>query len=64
MKPINKVINRFFRQESGATSVEYAVMIGLVIVACIAGIQSVGAETLGTWFSNSEEISNAMNNNI
>ena len=62
MKSIAKIIHLFQKQESGATSVEYAVIIGMLVLACIAGIQTVGGETLGTWFSNSEQIGNAMNN--
>ena len=62
MKHIAKVIHRLQNHESGATSVEYAVIIGMLILVCFAAIQTVGAETLGTWFSNSEQIGNAMNN--
>jgi pilus assembly protein Flp/PilA len=33
---------RFLRAEDGPTAVEYAVMLALIIVACIAAITSVG----------------------
>lgn len=62
MKIIATSVYRFCRQESGATSVEYAVIIGLLILGVFAGIQTVGGETLATWFSNSEQIGSAMNN--
>ena len=59
---IKSYFKNFHQQESAATSVEYAIMIGLIIVVCIAGITSVGGETLETWNSNSDQISDAMNN--
>ena len=62
MNKVAKSLNRFCRQESGATSVEYAVIIGMLTLVVFAGIQSVGGETLATWFSNSEQIGDAMNN--
>lgn len=35
---------QFLRDESGPTSVEYAVMLAMIIVVAIAGIMSVGVE--------------------
>lgn len=35
-------IKRFIREEEGATAVEYAVMLVLIIVVCIAAITFVG----------------------
>lgn len=36
------VIERFFRNEDGPTSVEYAVMLALIILACFTAIGFVG----------------------
>ena len=41
----------FLRQEDGPTAVEYAVMLALIIVVCIAAITTVGKNASGT-FSN------------
>jgi pilus assembly protein Flp/PilA len=49
----------FLRDESGPTAVEYAVMIGLVITACIAGIQLVGGNTGDSFVDSSSKIGNA-----
>jgi pilus assembly protein Flp/PilA len=47
-----KNLLRFLRAEEGPTAVEYAVMLALIILACIAAIQAVGTST-STSFSNS-----------
>jgi pilus assembly protein Flp/PilA len=33
----------FFEREDGPTAVEYAVMLALIIVVCIAAIQAIGS---------------------
>lgn len=35
-------VKTFLSSEDGPTAVEYAVMLALIILACIAGIKSVG----------------------
>ena len=42
---------KFLRVEDGPTAVEYAVMLALIIVVCIAAITSLGQKANGT-FSN------------
>ena len=39
---ISKTIKRFIQEEEGATAVEYAVMIVLIIVVCLATIGILG----------------------
>lgn len=36
-------------EEHGATAVEYAVMLGLVLLSVISAIAAVGAQTGGMW---------------
>ena len=40
----NKIL-RFLLSEDGPTAVEYAVMLGLIIVVCLAAIVSIGDST-------------------
>jgi pilus assembly protein Flp/PilA len=47
-----KKLLRFLRAEEGPTAVEYAVMLALIILVCLAAVQAVGTQT-GTSFSNS-----------
>jgi pilus assembly protein Flp/PilA len=44
-------VRRFLRTEDGPTAVEYAVMLALIIVVCIAAITTLGSNTNKT-FSN------------
>ena len=37
----NSVVN-FLKEEDGPTAVEYAVMLALIIVVCLAGVTSIG----------------------
>jgi pilus assembly protein Flp/PilA len=47
---IAKVV-RFLREEDGPTAVEYAVMLALIVVVCIASITTLGTNANNT-FSN------------
>ena len=42
-------VTMFLRDESGATAVEYAVMLGLILLAMLGGIAAVGVENGGMW---------------
>ncbi|MFL0671152.1 MAG: Flp family type IVb pilin [Erythrobacter sp.] len=44
-------INKLFRDESGATAIEYGLIAALIAVAAIAGMTSLGT-TLGGTFNN------------
>jgi pilus assembly protein Flp/PilA len=46
----SKLVN-FLKDESGPTAVEYAVMLALIIVVCIAAITALGSNA-NTTFSN------------
>jgi pilus assembly protein Flp/PilA len=47
-------LKRFLQSEEGPTAVEYAVMMALILVICIAMISSLGAETNSS-FSNAHD---------
>lgn len=40
---------RFLKREDGPTAVEYAVMLALIIVVCIAAITTLGRNANGTF---------------
>jgi pilus assembly protein Flp/PilA len=44
-------LGRFLREEDGPTAVEYAVMLALIIVVCIAAVTTLGSNASKT-FSN------------
>lgn len=45
---IKKIIN-FFKDEEGATMVEYALMVALIAVVCIGAVQLIGGNTQTTF---------------
>ncbi len=61
---LQKLASRFLifvNDEEAATSVEYAVMLMLIIGVCISVIQLVGDEAIGLWTTNNDEIDQALN---
>lgn len=44
-----KAIRNFLVAEDAATAVEYAVMLAMILVTCIAAISSFGSSTNGLW---------------
>ncbi|MCU0959145.1 MAG: Flp family type IVb pilin [Pirellulaceae bacterium] len=54
-------ILRFLRDEDGPTAVEYAVMLALIVVACMVSIQALTRETAGSYNRSSAAIDAALN---
>lgn len=54
-------IEQFFRDESGPTAVEYAVMLAMIIMVALVAITSVGQQTADLWGSNSDGLQSAFN---
>ena len=42
MHRLTSPIVRFLRNEAGPTAVEYAIMLALIVIVCIAAIASIG----------------------
>ena len=49
MRKISQAVVNFLNDESGPTAVEYAVMLALIIVVCIAAITTLGANANNTF---------------
>ena len=49
MRAITRKVVSFLKQEEGPTAVEYAVMLALIIVVCIAAITTFGKNTNSTF---------------
>jgi pilus assembly protein Flp/PilA len=56
MRNISAQIRRFLAGEDGPTAVEYAVMLALIVVACIVIIQNLGTAISGTFSTVSSTI--------
>ena len=44
MKSLATKVRRFLKSEDGPTAVEYAVMLALIIIVCLAAITAVGTQ--------------------
>ena len=51
MRKFTQQLVNFLRNEDGPTAVEYAVMLALIIVVCIAAVSTLGSNASNT-FSN------------
>ena len=56
-----KFLLRLLREEDGPTAVEYAVMLALIIVVCMAGVQAMTNETASSFNRSGTAIDAAMN---
>ena len=49
MRSLTKSLVSFLKKEDGPTAVEYAVMLALIIVVCIAAITAIGTNANSTF---------------
>jgi pilus assembly protein Flp/PilA len=49
MRKLGRFAVDFLKSEDGPTAVEYAVMLALIIVVCIAAISALGSNAEGTF---------------
>jgi len=52
-----RIFRNFLKRDDGATAVEYAVLLALILMSVIAAIGTVGAETGGLWGSIDSDLS-------
>jgi pilus assembly protein Flp/PilA len=56
MKKFTQAVVNFMKREDGPTAVEYAVMLALIVVVCIAAITALGTNANKTFTSVSNTI--------
>ncbi len=49
MRQLGQFVKNFIQAEDGPTAVEYAVMLALIVVVCIAAITALGSNANGTF---------------
>jgi len=49
MRKATKLVVEFLKKEDGPTAVEYAVMLALIIVVCIAAVTTLGSNANSTF---------------
>ncbi len=57
---LNTAIPRFLVLEDGPTAVEYAVMIALIVVACIGSVSALATATRGSLDASSNAIESVL----
>ena len=49
MNYLKSLVSNFLKQEDGPTAVEYAIMLALIVLVCVAAIVSVGESARGVF---------------
>jgi len=62
MKKILKAMANFFKEEDGATAVEYALMVALIAAVIIAGVTLLGTSTNNVFEAVSNELDGVASN--
>jgi pilus assembly protein Flp/PilA len=53
-----KAIREFLAGDEAASAVEYAVMLGLILVSCLATLRALGDASNGMWGKNNTQLQN------
>ena len=53
-------VYRFIADEDGPTAVEYAVMLALIVMACLSAVRAVGSSTAASLTNTGNQISSMM----
>lgn len=59
MKKFITKVQKFMQAEDGPTAVEYAIMLALIVIVCLAAIQAVGTAANGAFQNVSTEMTAA-----
>ena len=54
MNYLKSIASRLIREEDGPTTVEYAIMLGLIVLICVASIRVIGTTANGVFETVSE----------
>lgn len=57
----SKKLKKFWKDDSGATAIEYGLIMTLIAIACIVGFRALSGASGGAWDDTSSQIVEAMN---
>jgi pilus assembly protein Flp/PilA len=60
--PFNDALFRFLQEEDGPTTVEYGIMLALIVVVCMSSIGALSAKTADSFNTTSSAIAGAFGN--
>lgn len=63
MRRVNSLMQRFARDTSGATAIEYGLIVALIAIGFLVGLRAVGSSNTQTWNNASDTLVNAMQGN-
>lgn len=58
MKRFKKAVLNFVQEEDGPTSVEYAVMLALIIIVCLTAVGTLGTEAVTKFCNVADALAN------
>ena len=56
MKSLRNILNRILTKEEGATAVEYAILLTLILVVAISAVLRSGNIQRALWFNNGDQL--------
>ena len=62
MKIASRIVSKaigFLKSEDGPTTVEYSIMLGLIVVTCVVAIQTIGTDTNSVFVDFADDIDSA-----
>lgn len=59
MRAMLSALRRLLAEQKAATAVEYGLIVSLIVLAMLAGFQSVGSQTISMWGNVSSKVVNA-----
>ncbi|QEH37635.1 Flp/Fap pilin component [Aquisphaera giovannonii] len=57
---MHRLLGRLRREEAGATAVEYAVLLALILVAVMTAINALGSTSSGIWANDTTNITSSI----
>jgi pilus assembly protein Flp/PilA len=54
------LFKRLLREEDGPTAVEYAVLLALIVIACLGSVQSMANATAGSFDESANELASVL----
>ena len=58
-----RVLNKLLRDQSGASAVEYGLILAMIVLAMVGALSSVASSTIDMWNDVSDKTSQAVNGN-
>ena len=59
MKNFMQKVKTFIKSEDGPTAVEYAIMLALIVIVCLAAIQAIGTNASGAFQDIADDLDSA-----